>query len=71
MKRPGLFPLSVLVASLLAAGQSAFGAIPRFPQPYGDKIVFVADGNIWSVPKAGGTALRLTSAPGQDMFPRV
>lgn len=71
MKRPGLFPLSVLVASLLTAGQSAFAAIPRFPQPYGDKIVFVADGNIWSVDKTGGTALRLTSAPGQDMFPRV
>ena len=66
-----LFPLSVIVASLLAAGQSAFAALPRFPQPFGDRIVFVADGNLWSVPKAGGTALRLTSAPGQDMFPRV
>ncbi len=66
-----LFPLSLVVASLLAAGQSAFGALPRFPQPFGDRIVFVADGNLWSVPQSGGTALRLTSAPGQDMFPRV
>ncbi len=71
MKHPRLFALSVLAASLLAAGQSAFAALPRFPQPAGDRIVFVADGNVWSVPKAGGTALRLTSAPGQDMFPRV
>jgi tricorn protease len=47
------------------------GALPRFPQPFGDRIVFVADGNVWSIPKAGGTAVRLTSAPGQDMFPRV
>jgi tricorn protease len=66
-----LFPLSIIVASLLAAGSSAFAALPRFPQPFGDRIVFVADGNLWSVPKAGGTALRLTSAPGQDLFPRV
>ena len=33
--------------------------------------MFVADGNVWSVAKTGGTAERLTSAPGQDMFPRV
>jgi tricorn protease len=46
-------------------------ALPRFPQPFGDRIVFVANGNVWSVPKSGGTAVRLTSAPGQDMFPRV
>jgi tricorn protease len=46
-------------------------ALPRFPQPFGDRIVFVANGNVWSIPKSGGTAVRLTSAPGQDMFPRV
>ncbi|MGC1305067.1 MAG: S41 family peptidase [Caulobacteraceae bacterium] len=57
-------------APLIAAG-AAQAALPRFPQPYGDRIVFVADGNVWSVPKAGGVAERLTSAPGQDMFPRV
>ena len=71
MIRRRLFPLSVLAATLLVAGQSAFAALPRFPQPFGDRIVFVADGNLWSVPKTGGTALRLTSAPGQDLFPRV
>jgi len=46
-------------------------ALPRFPQSYGERIVFVADGNIWSVGKTGGEAVRLTSAEGQDMFPRV
>jgi tricorn protease len=49
----------------------ASAALPRFPQPFGDRVVFVADGNIWSVPRSGGTATRLTSASGQDMFPRV
>ena len=61
--------LAAAPASLWAA--SAQAALPRFPQPYGDRIVFVADGNVWSVPKTGGAAERLTSAPGQDMFPRV
>ncbi len=50
---------------------AALAALPRFPQPFGDEIVFVANGNVWSVPKSGGTAVRLTSAAGQDMFPRV
>jgi tricorn protease len=33
--------------------------------------VFVADGNVWSSPRPAATAERLTSAPGQDMLPRV
>jgi tricorn protease len=62
-----------LLALLLttASAVSTHAALPRFPQPYGDRVVFVADGNIWSVAKSGGAAERLTSAPGQDMFPRV
>ena len=65
--------VSALAAALLlsAAPFAARAALPRFPQPYGDRIVFVADGNVWSVGKTGGTAERLTSAAGQDMFPRV
>jgi tricorn protease len=59
--------ISLALAPLMAA----HAALPRFPQPFGDRIVLVANGNVWSVPKSGGTAVRLTSAPGQDMFPRV
>jgi tricorn protease len=62
------FPLVILV---VLAPLIARAALPRFPQPFGDSIVFVANGNVWSVPKGGGTAVRLTSAPGQDMLPRV
>ncbi|HEY2049873.1 MAG TPA: S41 family peptidase [Caulobacteraceae bacterium] len=62
--------LLATTAAVLAAG-TAQAALPRFPQPYGDRIVFVADGNVWAVAKTGGTAERLTSAPGQDLFPRV
>jgi tricorn protease len=63
-----LLPILLLV---LAPQMAARAALPRFPQPFGDRIVFIANGNVWSVPKSGGTAVRLTSAPGQDMFPRV
>ena len=63
-----LLPTLLLVMAPLVGARAA---LPRFPQPFGDRIVFVANGNVWSAPKSGGTAVRLTSAPGQDMFPRV
>ncbi len=67
--KPYLAAAALLSGLLLTAPAQA--ALPRFPQPFGDRIVFVADGNIWSVPRTGGTATRLTSASGQDLFPRV
>jgi tricorn protease len=68
---PRIVSTLALTAGIALAGLSAQAALPRFPQPFGDRIVFVADGNVWSVAKSGGGAERLTSAPGQDMFPRV
>jgi tricorn protease len=61
--------LAILLTTVTAVGARA--ALPRFPQPAGDRVIFVADGNVWAVAKSGGAAERLTSAPGQDMFPRV
>ena len=71
MKSSRLASALLLTAAPIVIATAAHAALPRFPQPYGDRIVFVADGNIWSAPKTGGTAERLTSAPGQDMMPRV
>jgi tricorn protease len=71
MKVRGFLAGAMMASASMIALTPAQAALPRFPQPYGDRIVFVADGNVWSVPKAGGTAERLTSAPGQDMMPRV
>jgi tricorn protease len=61
----------LIAATSMISAKVAQAALPRFPQPYGAGIVFVADGNIWSVAKTGGVAERLTSAPGQDLLPRV
>src|SRR5579875_3946335 len=71
MKLSRLLSILLLSAAPLAVAPGVEAALPRFPQPAGDRIVFVADGNVWAVARTGGQAVRLTSAPGQDMFPRV
>ncbi|HYY56027.1 MAG TPA: PDZ domain-containing protein, partial [Pyrinomonadaceae bacterium] len=71
----------IVVALLFLFGASApYGAQPRggddlarllrFPDIQGDTIAFVYAGDIWTVPTAGGTARRLTSHPGQELFPK-
>src|ERR1043165_6623929 len=42
----------------------------REPAVSADTIAFVYAGDIWLVPKAGGTAVRLSSPPGEESFPR-
>jgi tricorn protease len=71
MRRLGLATALLYASASVFAAVTARAALPRFPQPYGDRIVFVADGNVWSVAKSGGGAERLTSAQGQDLLPRV
>jgi len=68
------FRIAVLVAVLaLAAGLSAARAgtkLLRFPDIHGDRVVFVYAGDLWLAPVTGGTATRLTSHPGLELFPR-
>src|SRR5918997_235440 len=42
----------------------------RFPDINGEQIAFVYAGDIWTVPSVGGTARRLTSHPGLEIFPK-
>ncbi|HUQ31152.1 MAG TPA: PDZ domain-containing protein [Pyrinomonadaceae bacterium] len=42
----------------------------RFPDIHDDMIAFVYAGDIWTVPASGGTARRLTSHPGLELFPK-
>ncbi len=40
----------------------------RFPDLSGDRLAFTYAGDIWLAPAAGGTATRLTSHPGLELF---
>lgn len=62
-----------LVAAFLgvtAHADPAGRTLMRFPTLSGNTIVFVAHDNLWSVPRTGGTASRLTADEGRDIMPR-
>ncbi|MEO8077041.1 MAG: PDZ domain-containing protein, partial [Acidobacteriota bacterium] len=65
--------LSAVAIAALSA-QTAFAQIDarmfRYPAVSKTQIAFVYAGDIWLVPKDGGTAVRLTSSPGEESFPR-
>ena len=61
--------LSMLLSSLSSIGQID-ARLFRFPDVSATQIAFVYGGDIWIVPKAGGTANRITSSTGEESFPR-
>jgi len=65
------FALFLLCCTTLAfAQQMQEGRLLRFPDINKDKIVFMYGGDLWLVPSAGGTARRITSHPGRELFPK-
>src|SRR5258705_4571706 len=40
----------------------------RFPDIRGDRVVFTYGGDLWTAPATGGSAIRLTSHPGMEVF---
>ncbi|MEM9552621.1 MAG: PDZ domain-containing protein [Acidobacteriota bacterium] len=81
MPRLPLHLLACAVACLLVVG--ATGAQPAadstdsgqrlllYPDIHRDFVVFVHDEDIWRAPSAGGTARRLTSHDGLEIFPKI
>jgi tricorn protease len=71
---PGLERLTLgLAAVLLAVTAHADPdgrTLVRYPTLSGNTVVFVAHDNLWSVPRTGGTASRLTADEGRDVMPR-
>jgi tricorn protease len=57
------------VAALAARAESSGHTLMRYPTLHGNTIVFVAHDNLWSVPRTGGAASRLTTDPGRDVMP--
>ena len=67
-------PLSCLALGCAVISSTAFAESPtkllRFPDIHGDRIAFVYAGDIYVVGANGGTAQRLTSHPGADLYPK-
>lgn len=63
-----------IVALLPAAGAAELQApdarMLRFPDVSAEKIVFVYAGDLWTVPRTGGLARKLSSPRGQEQFPK-
>jgi tricorn protease len=62
--------LTFLLAIAAPAAAQVDARMFRYPAVSADKIAFVYAGDIWLVPKAGGTAVRLSSPAGEESFPR-
>ena len=63
-----------ILLGLLLAGlwcQAGEARLLRFPHSVGDKLVFSYAGDLYLVSADGGTARRLTSHVGYEMFPRI
>src|SRR6202795_788805 len=57
-------------AGLTAAQEAREGRLLRFPDIYKDKIAFMYGGDLWLASSSGGTARRVTSHPGRELFPK-
>ncbi len=60
----------VCCTTLVFAEQMQEGRLLRFPDISKDKIAFMYGGDLWLVPSSGGTARRITSHPGRELFPK-
>src|SRR5262245_23280514 len=63
--------LLVLLAAAAAPPVLAQPGYFRQPAVHGDTVVFVAEGDLWTVPIAGGRATRLTTHPAHEDHPAI
>ena len=62
---------SALIVGLLLLtvdSASAQTKLLRFPDIYGERVVFTYGGDLWTASASGGSAIRLTSHPGVEVF---
>jgi tricorn protease len=60
--------ISCAALGISCAAQGAGTKLLRFPDVWHDKIVFSYAGDLWTSSTQGGTAVRLTSNPGLELF---
>jgi tricorn protease len=65
------FVVCLIGCAVLALAQDMQeGRLLRFPDVSKDKIAFMYGGDLWLASSSGGTARRITSAPGRELFPK-
>src|SRR5215213_8697852 len=62
------FLLAVTAGILLAGTLGAQTKLLRFPDVYGDRVVFTYGGDLWTSSAGGGTAVRLTAHSGVETY---
>jgi tricorn protease len=70
IRLPVVAALLALAAAVVPAAALEECRLMRMPDIQGDRIVFVYAGDLWTVARAGGSAARLTSHEGQELFPK-
>ena len=63
----GTLAVLLTLANFSFADEAAPGFF-RFPDVYGDWVVFTSEGDLWKAPLAGGSAVRLTTADGEERY---
>lgn len=68
-----LLPAAIALVATQLAAQSTSGTLGfyRFPALHGQTVVFAAEGDLFSVPLAGGLAHRLTSHAAEETDPTI
>ncbi len=70
-----LLPVCLLLSAPSLAATAADGPpearLLRYPDAWGDFVVFTYAGDLWRAPIAGGAAYRLTTHVGQEVFPKI
>lgn len=70
MRCPPALAILSLCLSATTVSAEVDARMLRYPDVSETRIAFVYAGDIWVVAKSGGTAQRLSSPPGEELFPR-
>src|SRR5499426_2632261 len=65
---PNRLLLAALITLCLSTALLSQTKLLRFPDIYGDRVVFTYAGDLWTVSTGGGSATRLTAHPGMETY---
>ena len=69
--RAFLLSVCLFVSAAARADGPPEARLLRYPDAWGDFVVFTYAGDLWRAPVSGGPSFRLTSHIGQEVFPKI